>query len=120
MCYNAREVIQMTTTFGTRTIPLQKEHDGTIRVMGTRIPLDTIIYAYLSGDSAEEIVDSFDSLNLADVYAIIGYYLDQQSELNAYLQKREKEAARLQERLEGRFPSSDLRQRLLARQRNND
>lgn len=110
----------MTTTFGTRTIPLQGENDGTIRVIGTRIPLDTIIYAYLSGDSAEEIVDSFDSLNLADVYAIISYYLDQQDEINAYLQKREREAARLQEKLEVRFSPGDLRQRLLARQRNHD
>ena len=110
----------MTTTFGTRTIPLQQEKDGTIRVIGTRIPLDTIIYAYLSGDSAEEIVDSFDSLKLADVYAIIGYYLDQKDELNSYLQKRETEAAQLQEMLEARFPATDLRQRLLARQRSND
>ncbi|MCA9917270.1 MAG: DUF433 domain-containing protein [Anaerolineales bacterium] len=110
----------MTTTFGTRTIPLQQEKDGTIRVIGTRIPLDTIIYAYLSGDSAEEIVDSFDSLKLADVYAIIGYYLDQKDELNSYLQKRETEAAQLQKMLEARFPTTDLRQRLLARQRSND
>ena len=110
----------MTTTFGTRTIPLQKENDGTIRVIGTRIPIDTIIYAYLSGDSAEEIVASFDSLNLADVYAIISYYLDQHNEINAYLQKREKEAARLQEKLEVDFPATNLRQRLLARQHSND
>ena len=110
----------MTTTFGMRTIPLQKANDGTIRVIGTRIPIDTIIYAYLSGDSAEDIVDSFDSLKLADVYAIISYYLDQQEELNNYLQKREAEAAQLQENLEARFPATDLRQRLLARQRGHD
>ncbi|MAT99934.1 MAG: hypothetical protein CL608_22570 [Anaerolineaceae bacterium] len=110
----------MATTIGTRTIPLQEERDGTLRVIGTRIPLDTIIYAYLNGESAEEIVDSFDLLKLADVYAIISYYLDRQEEINTYLQKRQKEADLLQEKIEARFPSSNIRQRLLARQKNND
>lgn len=109
----------MTTIIGTMSIPLQKESDGTIYVTGTRIPLDTIITAYLNGDSAEEIVDSFDSLRLSDVYAIISYYLDRQDSVNAYLQARQAEADQLQTTLQERFPSTNIRQRLLARQQND-
>lgn len=64
----------MTLSMEARPIPLTENEDGTIRVSGTRIPLDTVIYAYLNGDSAEEIVENFDTLNLSDVYAIISYY----------------------------------------------
>lgn len=100
-----------------KPIPLKTSADGTVWVSGTRIPLDTIIYAYRNGESAEEIVESFDTLNLSDVYAIIGYYLDHQSEIDTYLQVRQKEASSLQAEIEQQFPPHGLRERLLARQK---
>ncbi|MFO7539247.1 MAG: DUF433 domain-containing protein [Chloroflexota bacterium] len=107
----------MSLALETRPIPLEKDEDGTIWVIGTRIPLDTVVYAYLNGDSAEEIVESFDILNLSDVYAIISYYLDHPDEVNTYLQMRETEADSLRRQIEAQFPSHGLRQRLLARQK---
>ena len=103
-----------------KPIPLQTDPDGTIKVTNTRIPLDTIVIAYRNGESAEEIVESFDSLKLADVYAIIGYYLDHQLEVETYLQSRQQEATRLYSEIEKQFPSHGLRERLLARQQNHD
>ena len=47
----------------TKPLPLKKDKSGTIRVAETRIPLDTIITAFHNGESAEEIVESFDVLN---------------------------------------------------------
>jgi uncharacterized protein (DUF433 family) len=114
------EVKNMTLAIKARPIPLQKDEAGTVWITGTRIPLDTIVYAYLNGDSAEEIVESFDTLNLSDVYAIISYYLDHQSEVDAYLQGRQVEAAALRNKIEKRFPSKGVRERLLARQKKHD
>lgn len=82
--------------------------------------LDTIVLAYRNGDSAEEIVESFDTLNLSDVYAIISYYLDHQAEVENYLQFRQKEAQQLHYKIEQQSPSHGLRERLLARQKYHD
>lgn len=110
----------MTLVIETRPIPLTSNKQGTIIVSGTRIPLDTIVNAFRNGDSAEEIVESFDVLKLADVYAIISYYLDHQKEVDSYLQEREKEATILRAEIEKRYPSHGLRQRLMVRKRNGN
>jgi uncharacterized protein (DUF433 family) len=56
---------------------------------GPQIPTpDTVIAAFSSGATPEEIVQQYPSLNLADVYHVIGYYLRRPSELEAYFQQR--------------------------------
>jgi len=45
----------------TQTTPLFEDKDGTIRIIGSRIPLDTIIYEFNQGATAEQIQDSFPS-----------------------------------------------------------
>ena len=106
----------MTLAIETRPVPLQQDESGGLRITGTRIPLDTVIFAYLDGDSAEEIVENFPTLNLADVYAVIGYYLDNREEINAYLSARQKEADDLRREIEKKYPMRGIRERLLARQ----
>lgn len=94
---------------------------GTWGVLGCALCLALLCYNFdVNGDSAEEIVESFDTLNLSDVYAIISYYLDHQSEVDAYLQVRQVEAAALRNKIEKRFPAKGVRERLLARQRKHD
>lgn len=57
------------------------------------------------------------SLHLADVYAVLGYYLHHQAEVDAYLQKRQQDVARVRQANESRFPSDGVQERLLARRR---
>ena len=99
----------------TKPVPLRVTQDGAILVAKTRVPVDTVIYAFRNGETAEDIVDAFDVLKLADVYSVIGYYLDHQEEMDAYIQRREAEAAEIRREIEARFPSDGLRERLLAR-----
>jgi hypothetical protein len=63
----------------------------------------------------EEIVMSYPSLELGDVYAIINYYVHNRTEVDAYLSQREAESARIREENEKRFPQKGIRARLLAR-----
>ncbi len=56
-------------------IPLRTDSDGVVRVGSTRVPLDTVVTVFDLGASPEEIVQQFPALGLADVYAVIGYYL---------------------------------------------
>ncbi|MBC7227692.1 MAG: DUF433 domain-containing protein [Thermoflexales bacterium] len=98
-------------------VPLQKDADGVIRVGGTRVTLDTVIAAFLEGATAEEIVQQYPSLSLADVYAVISYYLQNRSEIEAYLQLRREEAQRVRRENEARFDPIGVRARLLARRK---
>lgn len=96
-------------------VPLSTDEHGTIRVGHTRVTLQTVITAFQQGDTPEQIVDSFDVLVLADVYAVITYYLNHHQEVNAYIsQQRETADATLRE-IEARQPQMfSLRARLLA------
>ena len=108
----------MSTATITQSIPLQKHADGAWRISNTRVPVDTVIKAYLNGENAEEIAENFDTIRLADIYAILSYYLERPSEMGVYLQRRDEEAAQIRQRIEKEFPPDGLRQRLLARRRN--
>ena len=96
-------------------LPLRADENGVMRIGKTRVRLDTVITAWKHGDSPEQIVENFDSLDLADVYAVISYYLHYQSEVESYLEQNRLEGERLREENEHRFPNVGVRERLLAR-----
>lgn len=61
-------------------------------VAGTRVSLDSIIFAFLEGLSPETIAtDYFPTLTLEQVYGAITYYLAHRSEIDAYLQQADAE-----------------------------
>jgi uncharacterized protein (DUF433 family) len=97
------------------TIPLRIDPDGTVRVGATRVPLDTIVGVFKQGVKPEEIARQFPAVELADAYAVIGYYLRHTAAVEAYLDQREKEAAVVQRDNEARFPPEGVRERLTAR-----
>ena len=105
----------MSLPFATEMIPLQRDRDGVIRVGGTRVTLDTVIHAFKEGATAEEIARRYPTLDLADIYAVITYYLRRQAEVEAYLQKQEEEARIVRQQNEARFDPRGVRDRLLAR-----
>jgi uncharacterized protein (DUF433 family) len=97
-------------------IPLKTDMDGVVRVGETRVTLDTVIMAFKEGAAAEEIVSQYPSLGLAEVYAVIGYYLQQQPEVEAYLSRRNQLGQKVRWQNEARFNQQGIRDRLLARQ----
>ncbi|MBU1471807.1 MAG: DUF433 domain-containing protein [candidate division Zixibacteria bacterium] len=105
----------MTLTIASETVPLVTDNNGVIRVGETRVTLDTVIAAFLDGATAEEISQQYPSLDLADVYSVIAYYLRQRAEIDTYLQRRREQAEKIREENESRFDPSGIRDRLLAR-----
>ena len=99
------------------TAPLTTGEDDVVRIANSRVTLDTVIYAFNEGASAEEIVDRYPSVQLADIYSVIGYYLRHRVEVDAYLKDREGVRTEVRRENEFRFPSEGLRERLLARRR---
>ncbi|MBE9044983.1 DUF433 domain-containing protein [Pleurocapsales cyanobacterium LEGE 10410] len=59
--------------------------NDTYWVEGTRISLDSIVYAFQQGLSPESIVQSFPLLTLEQVYGAIAFYLANRTEIDAYL-----------------------------------
>ncbi len=84
-------------------------------VVSNHVP-DTVVLAFNEGATAEEIVYQYPTLNLADVYAVLSYYLRQRDEVEAYLQQRQQVAAEIQQQNETRYDPHGIRARLLARQ----
>ena len=105
----------MTLVITAEPIPLALDRNGTMRVGGTRVTLDTVVAAFKKGATAEEIVYQYPTLDLADVYTVIGYYLRETSEVEAYLDQQAAEASEIRRQNEARFDPSGVRDRLLAR-----
>ena len=78
--------------------------------------LDLVVRAFNRGATVEEIVQKFPTLELSDVYQVIGYYLKHSSELGEYLKKREAEEGAI---LAGHseWSPAGLRERLIARRK---
>ncbi len=107
----------MTLTATTEELlPLSMTANGVIRVGKTRVTLDTVVAAFKQGATAEEIVQQYPSLLLADVYAVIAYYLRRQAEVEVYLQDRQQQAEEIRKLNESRYNPIGIRERLLARQ----
>ncbi len=68
-----------------------EKRDGSWWVTGTRVSLDSIVYAFRRGASPETIRSSFPVLTLEQVYGAITFYLSRQQDLDEYLQKSEEE-----------------------------
>jgi uncharacterized protein (DUF433 family) len=99
-------------------VPLRTTEEGAVLVEGTRVPLDTLVAAFNAGQSAEEIVLGYPTLNLADVYAVLTYYLRHRDEVDGYVRERRREADLLRARIETEFEPRSIRERLLARRTN--
>src|SRR5712691_2213406 len=60
------EVQPMVLAPTTEVIPLTADANGVLRVGNTRVTLDTVLAAFADGATAEEIVQQYPSLQLAD------------------------------------------------------
>lgn len=114
--YNTlQETTAMGLTIANEPVPLQVTADGVVRVGGTRVTLDTVVTAFEEGATAEEIVEQYPSLRLADAYGAISYYLSHRAEVEAYLAERRTESSRVRKQNEARLDQAGVRARLLAR-----
>ena len=92
--------------------PLRTGADGIVRVGQTRVTLDSILYAYRRGDTPAEIAEGFPTVSLADIYAIIAYYLRYRDQVDAYLAEQEAAGERVRREVEERFPATELREKV--------
>jgi uncharacterized protein (DUF433 family) len=69
-----------------------EQRNGGYYVKGTRVSLDSVVYAFQHGDSPERILEQYPALDsLARIYGAIAFYLDHQAQIDQYLIDEERE-----------------------------
>ena len=63
----------------------------------TRITFDSIVYAFLNGESPESIAQNFSLLSLEQVYGAITFYLANRELIDTYLREGEEDFEKLQQ-----------------------
>jgi uncharacterized protein (DUF433 family) len=70
-----------------------EQRDGGYWIAGTRILLDSIVYAFKRGVAPESLQRAFPLLTLEEIYGAITFYLAHAQEIDAYLEQAEAEFA---------------------------
>ncbi len=99
--------------------PIERDADGVFRVAGTRVRLETIITAFQLGSIPETIHYKYPATLLADIYAVITYYLQNMDEVETYLAERRQKNEAADREIILRSPTNGIRERLLARRANS-
>ena len=90
-----------------------------IRIAGTRVGIETVLYDYIyRSQTAEQIADTYPSINLEQVYATILYYLHNREKVEAYLVDWIEHGDRMRREQEKNPLPVTLRLRLIAAQKN--
>ena len=103
----------MSSIISTSEVRFTKTNAGVLRIGNTRVSLDSVIIAFNQGATPEQILQSYDTLTLAEIYAVISYYLQNREEVDAYLDEREER----RKELRAKYDQSEIRERLLARRK---
>ena len=89
--------------------PPLSENNGVVLVGGTRVTLSSVLIAYKSGSTAEDIKRKFPSLALADIHAVIAYYLRHQEDVETYLERKRLESEEQRRKVEEQCASDGVR-----------
>jgi hypothetical protein len=99
-------------------VPLREDPPGVFRVGQSRVLLELVLHAFKAGETPEAIVQSYDTLKLADVYAVVSRYLADPAPFEDYLRKCDEAAEQTRRKIEAfQGPRGNLREVLLARAR---
>jgi uncharacterized protein (DUF433 family) len=100
----------------TLSVPLYEEPPGVLRVGKSRVLLELVVRAYQRGKNPEAIVESYDTLSLSDVYAVVSYYLANPGPIDEYLRECDFRAEAVRRKIEASQPRPEnLRQMIMAR-----
>ncbi len=97
-------------------VPLREEPQGIFRVGKSRVLLELVIRAFQAGATPESIVQSYDTLDLPDVYAVVSLYLTNPAPFDEYLRERARAGDEMKRKILASQPvRPNLREVLLTR-----
>jgi uncharacterized protein (DUF433 family) len=66
--------------------------EGVYQVGDTRVSLDSLVYLFREGMSAESMVECYPALTLEQVHGALAFYLGNQKEVDSYLAEGQRTA----------------------------
>jgi uncharacterized protein (DUF433 family) len=66
-----------------------EQRNGGYYVAGTRVSLDSVVYAFLKGKTPEGIQSSYSALSLEQIFGALAYYLANRPVIDEYLKRQE-------------------------------
>ena len=93
-------------SFPNMTVPLRIEPNGAVRVSGpqTRVNFEFVVWSHKAGETPEQIQEALPTLELADIYAVIAYYLHHTEEVEAYMREVERAEEEAIADIDARYP----------------
>lgn len=98
--------------------PLRVDDGGAVRVGNCRVLFELVVSEFQRGQTPEQIVQSIDTLQLADVYGAIAFNLRHRPDVEEWLRENDAQAQAIRKTIEASQPQMiGMRERLLARGR---
>ena len=96
---------------------LYQTPQGTWRVTGTRVSLDSVIHDFWNGATPETTCQDFPTLSLTQVRDVLAYYQRHKDQIDTYLHEQQQGADQIRQELQARHGDflANLRQRLASR-----
>jgi uncharacterized protein (DUF433 family) len=99
---------------------LEQPMPDVVLIKGHRIGLEHIVELYWEGFSAEQIAQEFPGVELKAIYAIIAYYLHNQTAVDAYIARIDDAAAERYRAWAATMPEVSQRVRTILAQRRQE
>ena len=96
-------------------VPLVVWADGSVRLRETRLTVESVLGAYLRGQTPEEIAEAFPPTQAGEIRCIVAYFHRNRAELESYLERVTARSRIHIERIDRDFPSEGLKARLAER-----
>jgi uncharacterized protein (DUF433 family) len=82
-----------------------EQREGGYYIVGSRVSLDSVAYAFLRGESPEGIAESFPALSLEQVFGAVAFYLANRERIDAYLRDGRVEFADMRDEARRKHPA---------------
>ena len=78
---------------------------GAYYIAGTRVSLDSVVYAFLRGESPEGIAESFPALGLEQIFGALTFYMANQEIVDRYVSEGQREFEALRQQAQRDHPA---------------
>ncbi len=82
-----------------------EQRDGAYLIRGTRVSLDSVVYAFLRGESPEGIAESFPALSLEQIFGALAFYMANREAVDLYLSDGRADFDKLREQARQESPA---------------
>lgn len=82
-----------------------EKRNGSYWIGGTRVSLDSVVYAFWNGQTPESIAQSFPTLTFEQIYGAVAFYLAHRAEIDRYLAERRTDFEAARERVRKEDPT---------------